>query len=171
MGLLGGGLVSQGSSCLATLGFEPESLWDSALEFPKGIATKGDQQVFPDDIYECCLKRRPRPDSPISILYCGAKTTSVMLGPGILQLNWPLLVAMSGSCVRVSPVTCQSWAFFAAAKFATARVTSVAAVSLLMTMIVNARSLARVAAKVDRRSGCSTTARTLVSPKAPRLPS
>jgi len=27
---------SQGSSRLATLGFEPESLWDSALEFPKG---------------------------------------------------------------------------------------------------------------------------------------
>jgi len=29
--------VSQGSSFLATLGFEPGSLWDSRLEFPKGI--------------------------------------------------------------------------------------------------------------------------------------
>ena len=29
--------VSQGSSCLATLGYEPESLWDSTVEFPKGI--------------------------------------------------------------------------------------------------------------------------------------
>src|SRR5439155_7017605 len=29
--------ISQGSSSLATLGFEPESRWDSALEFPKGI--------------------------------------------------------------------------------------------------------------------------------------
>ena len=28
---------SQGSSRLATLGFGAESLWDSALEFPKGI--------------------------------------------------------------------------------------------------------------------------------------
>ena len=34
LGLWAGGAVSQGSSCLATLGFEPESLWDSALEFP-----------------------------------------------------------------------------------------------------------------------------------------
>ena len=40
LGLLGGGVVSQGSSFLATLGFEPESLWDSALEFPKGIMPK-----------------------------------------------------------------------------------------------------------------------------------
>ena len=29
--------VSQGSSFLATLGFEPESLWDSTPGFPKGI--------------------------------------------------------------------------------------------------------------------------------------
>ena len=28
--------VPQGSSFLATLGFEPESLWDSSLRFPKG---------------------------------------------------------------------------------------------------------------------------------------
>jgi hypothetical protein len=27
----------QGSSFLATLGFEPESLWDSSQQFPKGI--------------------------------------------------------------------------------------------------------------------------------------
>ena len=31
------GPVAQGSLCLATLGFAPESLWDSAHEFPKGI--------------------------------------------------------------------------------------------------------------------------------------
>ena len=37
LGLLAGGAVSQGSSCLATLGFEPESRWDSTGEFPKGI--------------------------------------------------------------------------------------------------------------------------------------
>ena len=30
---------SQGSSRLATLGFEAESLWDSALEFPKGMGS------------------------------------------------------------------------------------------------------------------------------------
>jgi hypothetical protein len=34
------GLVSQGSSFLATLGFEPESLWDSFLEFSKGIGPR-----------------------------------------------------------------------------------------------------------------------------------
>jgi len=37
LGLSVVGLVSQGSSCLATLGFEPESLRDSTWEFPKGI--------------------------------------------------------------------------------------------------------------------------------------
>jgi hypothetical protein len=37
LGLLASGLVSQGSSCLATLGFESESLWDSSREFSKGI--------------------------------------------------------------------------------------------------------------------------------------
>ena len=37
VGLFAFGHVSQGSSFLATLGFEPESLWDSSLEFPKGI--------------------------------------------------------------------------------------------------------------------------------------
>ena len=31
---------SQGSSRLATLGFGAESLWDSSLEFPKGIAAR-----------------------------------------------------------------------------------------------------------------------------------
>jgi len=30
--------MSQGGSFLATLGFRPESPWDSGLEFPKGIA-------------------------------------------------------------------------------------------------------------------------------------
>jgi hypothetical protein len=29
--------MSQGSSFLATLGFRLESLWDSVLEFPRGI--------------------------------------------------------------------------------------------------------------------------------------
>ena len=42
LGWVGGGVVSQGSSCLATQGFEPESLWDSALEFPKGIRLKAE---------------------------------------------------------------------------------------------------------------------------------
>ena len=37
LGLWGGGAFPQGSSFLATLGFEPESRWDSAGEFPKGI--------------------------------------------------------------------------------------------------------------------------------------
>jgi hypothetical protein len=32
--------VSQGSSCLANLGFEPESLWDSSLAFPQGTEAK-----------------------------------------------------------------------------------------------------------------------------------
>jgi len=36
LGLVATPRFSQGSSRLATLGFEPESLWDSALEFPKG---------------------------------------------------------------------------------------------------------------------------------------
>jgi hypothetical protein len=36
LGLSDFGHVSQGSSCLATLGFEPESLWDSPLTFPQG---------------------------------------------------------------------------------------------------------------------------------------
>jgi hypothetical protein len=31
-------LVTQGSSFLATLGFEPESLWDSSNAFPKGMS-------------------------------------------------------------------------------------------------------------------------------------
>ncbi len=31
-------LLSQGSSFLATLGFKPESRWDSSLEFPNGIS-------------------------------------------------------------------------------------------------------------------------------------
>ena len=54
---------SQGSSCLppslrcgaarATLGFAPESLWDSALEFPKGISPN--QNLFYDHRprYDC----------------------------------------------------------------------------------------------------------------------
>jgi hypothetical protein len=29
--------LTQGSSCLATLGFKPESRWDSSVEFPKAI--------------------------------------------------------------------------------------------------------------------------------------
>src|SRR6267154_2717193 len=37
LGLFGLAAMSQGSSFLATLGFRPESLWDSVLEFPKGI--------------------------------------------------------------------------------------------------------------------------------------
>ena len=34
LGLLTCDALTQGSSCLATLGFEPESRWDSLLEFP-----------------------------------------------------------------------------------------------------------------------------------------
>ena len=41
VGLWVWGAVSQGSSCLATLGFVAESLWDSTLEFPKGIRLNG----------------------------------------------------------------------------------------------------------------------------------
>src|SRR6266702_159048 len=37
LGLFRLATMSQGSSFLATLGFWPESLWDSVLEFPKGI--------------------------------------------------------------------------------------------------------------------------------------
>ena len=37
LGLLADNAASQGSSCLATLGFGSESLWDSVSEFPKGI--------------------------------------------------------------------------------------------------------------------------------------
>jgi hypothetical protein len=40
LGLFDFGHVSQGSSCLATLGFEPESLWDSPLAFPQGTQAK-----------------------------------------------------------------------------------------------------------------------------------
>ena len=39
LGLAGTTRFSQGSSCLATLGFGAESLWDSALESAKGIDT------------------------------------------------------------------------------------------------------------------------------------
>ena len=39
LGLSAGERVSQGSSSLATLGFGPESLWDSALEFPKRLGS------------------------------------------------------------------------------------------------------------------------------------
>ena len=37
LGLFGLAAMSQGSSFLATLGFRPESLWDSVLEIPKRI--------------------------------------------------------------------------------------------------------------------------------------
>jgi len=37
LGLFAFGHLSQGSSFLATLGFESESLWDSRTRFPKGI--------------------------------------------------------------------------------------------------------------------------------------
>jgi len=37
LGLWACGALSQGSSSLATLGFAPESLWDSAEEFPKAF--------------------------------------------------------------------------------------------------------------------------------------
>src|SRR6266568_8924711 len=37
LGLFGLAAMSQGSSFLATLGFRPESLWDSVLELRKGI--------------------------------------------------------------------------------------------------------------------------------------
>ena len=40
LGLFDFGHVSQGSSCLATLGLEPESLWDSSLAFPLGTEAK-----------------------------------------------------------------------------------------------------------------------------------
>ena len=36
-GLTGFATITQGSSCLATLGFEPESRWDSSNVFPKDI--------------------------------------------------------------------------------------------------------------------------------------
>jgi len=43
LGLLVFGSITQGSSFLATLGFKPESLWDSPLGFPKGfkVESKG----------------------------------------------------------------------------------------------------------------------------------
>ena len=37
LGLWGNDTVSQGSSCVATLGWKTESLWDSALKFPKNV--------------------------------------------------------------------------------------------------------------------------------------
>ena len=37
LGLFGLAAISQGSSFLATLGFGPESFWDSVLEIPKRI--------------------------------------------------------------------------------------------------------------------------------------
>ena len=40
--------MSQGSSFLATLGFRPESLWDSVSEFPKGIRVRDDMKVAQD---------------------------------------------------------------------------------------------------------------------------
>jgi hypothetical protein len=39
LGLLIYGPVSQGSSCLATLGFKPESRWDSKPAFPKALGS------------------------------------------------------------------------------------------------------------------------------------
>jgi hypothetical protein len=38
LGLWACDLLSQGSSFLATLGFKPESRWDSSLKFPNGIS-------------------------------------------------------------------------------------------------------------------------------------
>ena len=40
LGLLACDAISQGSSCLATLGFVPEPLWDSTYEFPKVVFSK-----------------------------------------------------------------------------------------------------------------------------------
>ena len=40
LGLVAFGDVSQGSSFLATLGFEPESRWDSARAFSKVLKTR-----------------------------------------------------------------------------------------------------------------------------------
>ena len=40
LGLLASDRFSQGGSFLATLGFTPESPWDSSLELPKGITTR-----------------------------------------------------------------------------------------------------------------------------------
>jgi len=45
LGLFALGHVSQGSSFLATLGFEPESRWDSTLEFQKNITAKANLRV------------------------------------------------------------------------------------------------------------------------------
>ena len=42
LGLGSAGSYSQGSSCLATPGFAPESLWDSPGDFPKGITVSLD---------------------------------------------------------------------------------------------------------------------------------
>ena len=47
LGLLPGVADSQGSSFFATLGWEPESLWDSTSEFPKGIIFNLVNQVMP----------------------------------------------------------------------------------------------------------------------------
>ena len=41
--------LSQGSSFLATLGFEPESRWDSSLEFPEGMSPGPQFQTHTQD--------------------------------------------------------------------------------------------------------------------------
>ena len=50
LGLLVHGPFSQGSSFLATLGWRPESRWDSTLEFPKGSRTdlRNSQGLMPE---------------------------------------------------------------------------------------------------------------------------
>ena len=45
LGLWGCGAFPQGSSFLATLGFEPESRWDSEGEFPNGIRIKMKRKI------------------------------------------------------------------------------------------------------------------------------
>ena len=63
LGLFDFAHVSQGSSCLATLGFESESRWDSSLGFPKGIKAGG----FP-------VKIRHR--VPLIVLVCATLLSS-----------------------------------------------------------------------------------------------
>jgi hypothetical protein len=53
-------IFPQGSSFLATLGFEPESLWDSPRESPKGINLNPEIMIIKIKIKRQALHADPR---------------------------------------------------------------------------------------------------------------
>ena len=100
-------------------------------------------------------------------------TTIVMLWAGTVSARLLPETARSGRrLIALAEVSCQREALPRGLKPASDSVTVVEPDStLLITTTVNAPSAARTAAKADSSSGLGTAALTLVSPKAPPLPS